>query len=75
MPYRDGTGPIGCGQLTGRGLGPCSGKAMGRGFGGRCMPYAEPLTMTKDEQKKVLEASLAELDAETKRIKEKIKEL
>jgi len=41
MPNLNGTGPRGCGQMTGRGMGPCgSGKAYGngpgngRGFGG-----------------------------------------
>lgn len=30
MPNRDGTGPMGRGQLTGRGLGPC-GRGLRRG--------------------------------------------
>ena len=35
MPGRDGTGPMGAGAMTGRGLGPCGGGyAFGRGFGG-----------------------------------------
>ena len=38
MPWRDGTGPIGQGPLTGRGLGPCGlglrkGRGFSRGFG------------------------------------------
>ncbi len=49
MPFRDGTGPMGEGPMTGRGLGPCSGnpspfvpgrggffgrgRGRGRGFG------------------------------------------
>lgn len=43
MPRQDGTGPMGQGQMTGRGLGPCNAKATetdntlyGRGFGGSC---------------------------------------
>lgn len=32
MPGRDGTGPMGQGRLTGRGLGPC-GRGLGRGVG------------------------------------------
>ncbi|BCW99491.1 MAG: hypothetical protein KatS3mg024_2318 [Armatimonadota bacterium] len=40
MPFRDGTGPLGEGPMTGRGLGPCSGNPVpfvpGRGgFFGR----------------------------------------
>ena len=38
MPRRDGTGPIGMGAMTGRGLGFCNGdienRNLGRGFGG-----------------------------------------
>jgi len=37
MPNRDGTGPDGKGQKTGRGLGPCGNgkprRGLGRGFG------------------------------------------
>ena len=36
MPAQDGTGPMGGGPLTGRGLGPCGrGFGLGRGFRGR----------------------------------------
>ncbi len=38
MPRRDGTGPIGAGSITGRGLGPCTGAGpvrYGTGFGMR----------------------------------------
>ena len=40
MPRRDGTGPMGCGSMTGRGFGVCTGgnvngfgRAMGMGLG------------------------------------------
>lgn len=38
MPYRDGTGPMGYGPLTGRGMSPCRrgvgfSRGYGRGFG------------------------------------------
>ncbi len=34
MPQQNGTGPMGAGPMTGRGLGPCGGgQAQGRGFG------------------------------------------
>ena len=75
MPYRDGTGPFGNGPLTGRGLGPC-GRGMrrgyGRGFGAR---YANPITLTKEEQKKVLEEMLKDLEEEKKDIEARLKEL
>ncbi|HOT63497.1 MAG TPA: DUF5320 domain-containing protein [Treponemataceae bacterium] len=41
MPNRNGTGPLGAGPLTGRGMGPCGGygrasygRGLGMGFGG-----------------------------------------
>ena len=33
MPGRNGTGPRGMGQMTGRGMGNCAGNGAGRGFG------------------------------------------
>ncbi len=33
MPGRDGTGPVGAGPMTGRGLGPCSGATVPYGAG------------------------------------------
>lgn len=41
MPARNGTGPMGQGPMTGRGLGPCrrsAGYGLGRGYG-RGMGY------------------------------------
>jgi hypothetical protein len=32
MPRGDGTGPIGSGRMTGRGMGPCSGSGKGGFF-------------------------------------------
>jgi hypothetical protein len=84
MPWRDGTGPLGQGPLSGRGLGPC-GKGLGfrrgfgRGFGWRRFyfdePIVEPLTLTKGEQKKILEEEKKDLELELQRIQEKLKEL
>lgn len=37
MPRRDGTGPMGQGALTGRGLGPCN--VTGRAYCGRGIGY------------------------------------
>ena len=72
MPGYDQTGPTGLGQLTGRGLGPC-GRGLKRGFG-RCF-YRETITLSKDEEKKVLEAEKAELEAELKAVEKKLKEV
>ncbi len=82
MPALDGTGPQGRGQLTGRGLGPCErglaqGQGYGRGYGRRLgWRYRYPeLELTKEEQKKILEAEMEELEVELKRIKDKLSEL
>lgn len=42
MPRGDGTGPLGRGAMTGRGLGPCAGApGAGAGFGmGACRGFA-----------------------------------
>jgi hypothetical protein len=77
MPGMDRTGPIGYGPLTGRGLGPCGRglafrRGFGRGFGWR---YVEPVNLTKEEQKKILEAELKEIEAEKQEIEKRLKEL
>lgn len=69
MPGLDRTGPRGLGPLTGRGLGPC-----GRGLRRR-YAYTETKELTKDEQKKILEAELEDLEEEKKQIEKKLKEL
>ncbi len=89
MPRFDGSGPQGRGPLTGRGAGYCrgsrfSGRGFGSGFGrgfGRGFrnfgffdePYNRPLT--KEEEKKILEEDLKDLDEEKKVIETKLKEL
>ena len=83
MPNKDGTGPNGEGALTGRGFGNCEGAGIGRGFSrGRrsrfCWRF--PLTqkevsLSKEQEKKVLEAELAELDAEKAEIQKRLKDL
>ena len=79
MPGQDRTGPSGEGPMTGRGLGPCGrGLARGRGFGrgfGRGLGYGrglgfgwrEPIELSKEEEKKILEAHKNEIE---KRLKE-----
>jgi len=88
MPWRDGTGPFGEGPLTGRGLGPC-GRGFGRGRrfgwrGGRGWgrgrfyldePEFEPVVLTKEEQKIILEEEKKYLELELKKIQGKLKEL
>jgi len=85
MPRFDGTGPMGLGPGTGWGLGPCgAGRAWrrgyGRGFGWRrywgypygAYPFQPP---TKEEEKKILEENLADLEEELKAIKARLAEL
>ena len=65
MPGYDRTGPRGEGPLTGRGLGPCGG-GFRRGFGRR---YAEPVTLSKEEEKKILQAEKKEIEKRLKELK------
>lgn len=83
MPWRDGTGSWGYGPMAGRGRGPCGrGMASRRGF---CMgygwrywqgvPVAEPAALTKDEQRRILDAELKDIEAERQEIEKRLKEL
>lgn len=62
----DKTGPLGQGTLTGRGLGPC-GRGFRRGFGRR---FLQPLELSKEEEKKILESEKAEIEKRLKELKE-----
>lgn len=69
MPRRDGTGPIGYGAMTGRGLGPCAGaRAVGnagfrmgpglgfrRGFGRGFGGNVDVSQISSETQKELLE--------------------
>ncbi|MBI9094413.1 MAG: DUF5320 domain-containing protein [Sphaerochaeta sp.] len=86
MPYRDGSGPMGQGPMTGRGMGPCAGGArlmggrgMGRGFGGRRgmgygmgMGFAPPIYAAPT--KEMLLSEKAILEAELQALEEKLSE-
>lgn len=74
MAKQDGTGPLGHGAMTGRGCGPCGSgmkRGYGRGFGFR----QRPLILAKDEQKKILEAELKDIETERQAIETKLKEM
>jgi hypothetical protein len=81
MPGQDGTGPMGLGPLTGRGLGPCGygmQRGFGRGFGRgyrRGFGFRSQLNPTKEEEKKILEAELKEIDLEKQDIEKRLKEI
>ena len=77
MPKQDGTGPLGQGPMTGRGLGLCNRRTgIRRGFGGgRFALGTEQIGFTKDQEKKILQAELAEIEAEKTEIEKRLKEL
>ena len=75
MPRFDGTGPQGLGPLTGRGLGSCGRgmrRGVGRGFG---YGYSEPVVLTPENEKKLLEAELKEIELEKQEIEKRLKEI
>jgi hypothetical protein len=89
MPNRDGTGPEGQGPRTGRQMGKCDdakpvergfgrragcGRGCGRGFG-RGFGFNSPVVLTKDQEKKILEAELQEMDLEKQEVENRLKEL
>jgi hypothetical protein len=82
MPGFNGTGPQGQGAMTGRGLGPCGsgmrrrcGRGFRSGFGNGLVGYRSQATLTKEEEKKILEADLTELDLEKQEIEIRLKEI
>ena len=76
MPRFDGTGPRGTGPMTGWGLGPCAcGMRRGVGAGRGWRFQAEPVALTKDEQVRILESELKDLDAEKEFVLKKLGEL
>ena len=88
MPEFDRTGPDGEGPMTGRRLGYCGRagrrvgfrRGFGRGFGWRTRTFQpvqvqEEVSLTKDEEKKILEQELKELESEKKEIEKRFKEL
>lgn len=74
MPRFDGTGPMGQGPITGRGMGFCGGGfGRGWGFGGR--GFGRRFISTKnemaalDEEEKILEEELAAVREEKAALK------
>ncbi len=86
MPYKNGTGPMGQGPMTGRRMGPCAGgtrlmdgRGMGRGNGGRRgngygmrRGFAAPVYAAPT--KEMLQSEKAMLEAELKAIDEQLAE-
>ena len=76
MPKRDKTGPSGVGPGTGLGRGGCRGAFAGR-YG--CCGYGRmrgtPAALTKEDEKKVLEIELKDIEAEKQAVEKRLKEL
>jgi len=84
MPFRDGTGPLGQGPMTGRGLGLCGGgMGFGRGYGrGRgwrrwgyypsVYPVAQP---TAKEEKEMVKEEMNALKEQIKVFEDRLQEL
>jgi len=76
MPRQDGTGPMGQGPMSGRGLGYCGvgfnrGCCFGRGLGfGRRWTTVDEKTAL-DEEEKILEEELSAVREEKKRLAKK----
>ena len=85
MPGFDKTGPQGFGERTGRGLGNC-GERTGRGLGncvggmrqgfgcraGRCGFYGMAGQVNQQDEQKILESDLVDLENEKRVISERI---
>ena len=72
MPCGDGTGPCWTQERNWN----CR-STFGRGYGFRWqrMPTRQPVLLTKDQQKNLLEEELKELEAEQQEIEKRLKEL
>jgi len=81
MPTQDKTGPSGQGPMTGRGLGPCNTlgiapnwcRGFGRGCGFRRIAF-QPVELTAEQERKILEAELAGIEVEKAEIQKRLKE-
>lgn len=80
MPFRDGTGPLKQGPMTGRGFGPCglglgwrkrfgTGRGLGRYFGGWNFPQ------TNEEKKEALDCYKKALEEELEDVSKELEEL
>lgn len=83
MPGQNGTGPMGMGPMTGRGMGPCGGgfaygrgRRGDRGFGWRRFWGYYPTAMpSAEEEAKILAEDANLLEEELKGIKVRLAEL
>jgi len=82
MPKLDGTGPMGQGPTTGRGMGPCGGgmaygrQTSGRGLGWRRFwGHFPALTLSKKEEAEILSKEAETIEGELKNIKSRLAKL
>ena len=82
MPRQNGTGPMGYGPGTGRGMGPCGGgmawgrRAGGRGFGWRRFwGYYPAPSVNKKEEAEILNEEAQILEDELKAVKARLEEI
>ena len=75
MPGFDGTGPLGAGSMTGRGLGRCGlgmgfrrrfGRGIGRYFGGNQLRTQKNQVQTLKDYKQALKEELEDVEKELK---------
>lgn len=71
MPRFDGSGPMGQGPMTGRGLGSCN---AGFSRGGRCRGFGWRRFFSPQEEKKDLESYREELKAELEVVEKELEE-
>lgn len=70
MPYFDGTGPLGEGPRTGRGLGPCGRGLSWKHFWGRGLGWRR--RMSEEDSLAALEKEKEDLTSRLKEIEEQI---
>lgn len=84
MPRMDGTGPMGMGPMTGRGLGPCGsgrgfrGRGRGMGYGmmmGVCPWYGPMAKPTAQEEKDILKDQVEILQENLEAAKKRLTEI
>jgi len=80
MPNFDGTGPMGLGPRTGRGLGPCGrglgwrmGYGRGFGYGYRCFASPKNELNALEDEIQILEEELKALKEEKAALEEELK--
>lgn len=83
MPRQNGTGPMGMGPMSGRGMGPCGGgmtygrgRGGGRGFGWRRFwGYYPAPSVNKKEEVELLTEETQILEDELKAVKARLEEI